>query len=416
MAAVEAAVADLGAWADAARAAGNAREEVRALLAVSAAWALTDRARCVEVAAVAVERSRTAGDPGLTTRAAAYHAYCRARVEGWRADDAAAAAAALATARTRWQPALLAAHLGMHALFLNLRADYTAAQRAAAEAVPLAEQAGDSSTYALCQYQHSWALLHAGAWGELLTMLARGLAVAMRNEHRPWAIVYTLLLAWCAVEAGDGETACTLAADSLTAAREIEHEFGIGLGLLVSGRAQLCRGDAYAAARDLDALAERAAAHPASMEWALRLPLQPARSECARADGDWQRAVAEADAAAALAAQSGERTYLALAHRARAAAALAGRRTDDASAAITAAATVLESGAAPLAAWRVWASAAEIADAAGRRKEAATLRARSAAVREQLADSLAIVDVASAADLPVSVRALQQTLRAPRRR
>lgn len=413
---IKAAVADLSAWADATPTAGTAREEVRALLALSAAWALTDRARCIDVAAAAVERSRLAGDAALVARASAYHGYVRARVHGWRTEDAAASAAGLAAARTRGHPALLATHLGMHALFLNLQADYTAAQRAAQEAVLLAEQVGDSFTYALCQYQRSWALLHAGAWGELLTVLAGALTVAMRNEHRPWVTVYTLLLAWCAAEAGDGDTASALAADGLAAARAIEHEFGIGLGLLVSGLAQLSCGDPPGAARHLDALAERAAAHPALMEWALRLPLHLTRSECACADGDWQRAGAEADAAAALAAEPGERTYLALAHRARAAAALAARRIDAATVAITAAAGVLDGGETPLAAWRVWETAAEVAAATrGRRNQVATLRARSAAVREQLADSLALVDTTSAAALPVSVRALQEALRARRR-
>jgi len=129
-------------------------------------------------------------------RTRGYAAYWFARMRGWRASDAVASADALASARRSGHPGARAAHLGMHAYFANLQSDYAAAARHAAEGGALAARAGDSFfTHALCRYQECWALLHGGQWGTLLAVLHEAIRAAERNEHRPWALVFTLVLA-----------------------------------------------------------------------------------------------------------------------------------------------------------------------------------------------------------------------------
>jgi hypothetical protein len=300
----------------------------------------------------------------------------------------------------------------MQAYFANLQGDYRSAAATAAEGAPLAEQAGDSFTHELCQYQQSWALLHAGEWGGLLRTLDAALRLAERNEHRMWTSTFRLLLAWWATYAGVVDFAAARAAECLSAALAAEHEYGTVLALLVSGWAELGRGASAAAQSQFAAVLERTARHPAAMEWVLHLPLRLGLSTAALLDGDAPRASEHAVAVCDLAAQSRERTYLALGHRAIAAAALTERRWDDAEAALDAARAALDGGPAPLAEWQIWSTAAALAGARGRRKEAAQHRARSAAVLDQLAASLQNVDFTTAGALGLPIEDVQRAIRA----
>jgi hypothetical protein len=89
-----------------------------------------------------------------------------------------------------------------------------------------------------------------------------------------------------------------------------------------------------------------------------------------------------------LAGQPGERTYLALGKSLLAKIALAEQQWEQAEAELLQALAVLEGVEAPLAAWRVYATAAQLYEQRGRSMEARRYWTRSAAVRTQLADSL----------------------------
>jgi DNA-binding winged helix-turn-helix (wHTH) protein len=409
---VNAAVEDFAAWAASARADGEGAEEVQALLATSAAWSVRDRTLFLALAEEAVERSRSVGDRDLHLRARGYAAYCFARVRGWRTGDAEASARALESVRHGGHVGLLAGHLGMHAYFANMQGDYAAAAAAGADGPALADRTGDSFMRATCQYQQCWALLHAGDWGALLATLHAALRVAERSDHPLWALVFKLTLAWWSTHTGDYEFAAAGAADGLRAARAAGHQHGTVLALLASGWAELGRADARAAQRDFAAVADVAAGEAAAVEWILHQPLHLGFSACALAAGDLARADAEARHVCALAAQPGERTYLALGHRALAEAAMRQARWDDADTALSAARSAVDAGGAPLAEWQVWASAATLAAARGQAAEAADYRARCARVRDQLAASLDGVEPDVANALGVALKDAQARLRA----
>jgi hypothetical protein len=183
------------------------------------------------------------------------------------------------------------------------------------------------------------------------------------------------------------------------------------LALLASGWAELGRSDAHAAQRDFAAVADVAAGEAAAVEWILHQPLHLGFSACALAAGDIARADAEARHVCALAAQPGERTYLALGQRALAEAAMAQARWDAADSALSAARSAVDAGGAPLAEWQVWASAATLAAARGQATEATDYRARCARVRDQLAASLDGVEPDVANALGVALEDVQRTLR-----
>ena len=408
---IAAAVDDLSAWEASARADGAGAETVRALLAASAAWWFRDRARGLALAEEAAERSRNVGDPDLHLQARAYTAYSFARVHGWRPGDAQAAADAVATFRRRKSAGLLAAHLGMHAYFANLQGQYPAAAAGAAEGAALAEPAGESFAHQFCQYQQGWALLHAGDSGALLRVLHGALGAAERNEHRLWALIFKLMLAWWAAQTGDSARAAPRADDCLTAARAAGHEYGTLFGLLVSGWAELGRGAVTAARDRFDALSELAARQAELMEWVLHLPLHLGRSACALAAREPRAAAREAERVCELAAQPGERTYLALGHRARAAAAIAERRWPVAEEALAAARGALDGTGTTLATWQVWHAAARLAEAIGHKDEAAQHRRRCTAALDEIAARLGGVDAALADELGVSISATQNAIR-----
>jgi hypothetical protein len=118
------------------------------------------------------------------------------------------------------------------------------------------------------------------------------------------------------------------------------------------------------------------------------MPLHLGLSEYWLAQGAFERARQEARHLCVLAMQPGERTYLALGKRALAAIALAEQEWEQAEAELSQALAVLEGAEAPLAAWRVYATGAQLSEQRGRSTEALRYWTRSAAVLTQLADSL----------------------------
>ncbi|MFH0350453.1 MAG: hypothetical protein ACHBMF_00750 [Chromatiales bacterium] len=104
--------------------------------------------------------------------------------------------------------------------------------------------------------------------------------------------------------------------------------------------------------------------------------------------GDREQAREAAHRLCALAGRPGERTYLAQGYRLLAEIALAEQHWEEAEADIARALAVLAGAEVPLAAWRVYATAAELNDRQGRTAEARAYWNRSAAVIHALADSL----------------------------
>lgn len=410
-----AALADLEGWAASARADADGRAETRALLAASATWSLRDRARCLSLAEQAVARSAQVDDVDLQRHAAGYAAYCFVRIRGWDPSHAVASERALAAARRRAGPGVLAAHLGMRAYFDNVQSNYAGAAATALEGATIARRSGDGFTHALCQFQQSWALLHAGRWGSLLGVLDDALRIAERNEQRAWSLAFTLLLAWWATQAGDPAMAAAPARAAVTAAHTAGHEYGAMLAGIVAGWSALGCGDRDAAGKAFALVQGEGERNAAAVEWVLRLPLQLGLSACAFAGGDLAGAGAAAERARALAAGPHERTYLALAHRAAAAVAIAQRRWTEAERKLHAAQSAIASGDAPLAEWRVWSTAAALAAARRQPGDAAAHRRRSRVVLERLRASLDRVPAATADALGIAIPRIQDAIRSQAR-
>jgi hypothetical protein len=124
------------------------------------------------------------------------------------------------------------------------------------------------------------------------------------------------------------------------------------------------------------------------MDWMLRMPLHRSLSEYWLALAKFELARQEAERLCELAGQPGERTYLALGRRQLAAIALAERDWQRAETEIEQALAVVEGGEAPLAEWRVCATAGQLYERLHQRGEAGRYWRRSAEVLTRLGHSL----------------------------
>jgi len=255
----------------------------------------------------------------------------------------------------------------------------------------VALEVGDAPQYLRCQFFRAMALLHLGQWGEMRYVLQESIATAEKNGHLPWLICLRLALAWLHEQAGDYVRARELSEQGLKQSQALQFKQGRLLSVLLLGSAQLGLKQyerAIQCFRDITYLFER--------ERGLQVgPVQIVLSHCLSAywwaQGDFTRARQEAERLCELAAHPGERTYLALGKRLLAEIAFAERKWGQAEAVVSQALAVLEGAEAPLAEWRVCATAAQLHQRRGDKAEAQTYWTRSAAVLKRLADSLSEV-------------------------
>jgi tetratricopeptide (TPR) repeat protein len=364
--------------------------EVTALLLLSSAQFWISRELCLQAVDQATELSRHIQDDLLRARVRGYCGHWNLNLRGWRDDEAQAFVAGLQAARQSGDRSRLSLHVVRDCYFQCMRSDYAAACRAAEEGMQLALETGDAFDYMLAKFFGAWAMLHRGQWGHIPPSLQHGIEMAERNGHDLWARLFRMGLAWLYEEAFNFEPARALCEPAVQYARASPQETGQLLfkSLIVSGlahtgleqydRAKECFGD----------IMTRLENERWVMDWILNAPLHYGLSECQLRQGDFNQAGQTAERLCELASLAPERTYLALGRRVLAEVAMAEKDWRRAEAELAQALTVLEDAEAPLAQWRVYATAAQLHARRRRKSEAKSYWARSAAVLHRLADSL----------------------------
>lgn len=383
---LDGAVAEFASLADAAHAVQSVDLEVRALVHQATIVYLRDREAAAALFRRADAASRALPDPSIALHLKSLGAYNRLRARGFRAEDRLACAEAVRA--LDGTPALLVKHLGRSAMFEAAAGEYDAARTLSERGLALAIDTGDLFEHLLCQHTRAWALLHLGAWGDAWRGLADETELAQRNEHAQWAALFRLQSTWLLLEAGLLERAEALCGEALETGRSARHALSHFLGLVLLAAVRLGRGESAAAQKLLREIDAGLASHELRMEPVLRPLLESVRAGTALARGELDAARTHAGELLEVASATGDPTYQALAHRLLAQASLAAGRPADASRAIDAALALVDGGRAPLAGWRVHATAAEIATARRRRTDARAHHAASAAILARLADSL----------------------------
>jgi hypothetical protein len=365
--------------------------EAKALLYLASALTWVDRAR----RRAALDRVATLAakidDELLRAHVRGYAAYWNLPVHGWRADDAAACAAAVAASRAAGARELLCLHVGRSAYFQCLQSEYRAACCAGEEACQLALEVGNGFEYLACQHYRALAFLHLGEWGDMLATVHDGIRMADRNGHDVWATFFRMQLAGLHLQAFDFPTARQLAEAGVARTRAAGHREGETFSAMLLGMAHLGLGQERQALACLRRLEVGVDEGGSFVGWLSRMGFHFGLAEYWLRAGDLARAAVEAERLRALAAPSRERTYLALAARQRVEIALADRRAGDPEVPLAEALALLDGGDVPLAAWRVHATAARVY-AQSRATEATRHRRQAAAIVDTLAQSLGGAD------------------------
>ncbi len=367
---------------------GRMEDEAMALdhMAIALSW--VDRERCLVAAERFVTLSRGAADDLLKAHAIGCWGYWQTLFLAWGDEHAEALAHAITAVRRAGDRTKLGLHLARISFFECLRSEYSAACRAAEEGAQIALELSDAHIFLLSQYYLAWGLLHLGRWGEMRRILSQGLEMAERNEHSRWTVLYQLELAWLHEQALDFETACEICERAHEQALKIGHPYTELLSLILLGRARLGLGQREAAFRCFLTVIDRLERERSLMDWVLSILLRDGLSRYWFSQGDLVRARNEAETLRDLAAPSGERTYLSLAHRTLAEIALAAQQWDLAEREASLALSVLEVIDAPVAEWRVCATTAQLHEHLGHTAEAARYWRRSANALDRLVESL----------------------------
>jgi len=367
---------------------GQVNEEVKAWLAAASALSWVDRERSRAALERAVALSSNVTDVLLRAHTRAYWGHWYARFRSWREEDAEACTTVIAAARHVGERGLLSLHVARSCYFQYARSDYQAVCRTAEEGLALALDAGQPFDYLYCQYYRAQALLHLGQWGDMLHTIQDGLHMAERNGHHLARQLLQLAMVWLHEQAGDFASARALCGHVLAQAQTTQHTTGYFFSLLLLGCAHHGLGQAKCAWHCFNAILQQLEHDPDVLEWIFQMPLRHALSEYWLSQAALEPARQEAKRLCALAVQPGERTYLALGKHALAKIALAEQQWEQAEAELSQALAVLEGAEAPLAAWRVYATAAQFYERRGCSMQARRYWTRSAAVRTRLADSL----------------------------
>jgi DNA-binding winged helix-turn-helix (wHTH) protein/tetratricopeptide (TPR) repeat protein len=380
-------IEDFTARARYAREHGRGDEEVRALLELGGALSWVDRDRSLAAVEQALALVPRLPDEALQAHVRSSHAFQRILLRGWRDEDAETCRLSLDIVRRVGERRHLSLHVGRYAHLHNHRSEYRAACRTAEEALRLAVEVSDAYHYMAAQYHRAWALLHLGEWGELCRVLRDGLEMAERNGHHLWARAFRFQTAWLFTHVGEFVRARELCERERRPGEELQ--LGVFMGSVVLGFAELGLRQFAAALRAFEEVGGRSEGDRlALMDWILSMPWRLGLGECWLARRQFARAREQMEELCRLAAAPGERTYLALGHRGRAEAALGEGDRATAERQVAEAIAVLDGFEAPLAEWRVYATAAQIEEARDRRSRAEAYWRRSVAALDRLATSL----------------------------
>lgn len=282
--------------------------EIDATLGLGDALFWVDRQGCLEAGERAVALSLQTADAAIQIHAQGKYVHYCSVVNGYQTQYAQAYEAALQLAQSSDDETLQCVHYPRHLYYLIIRSEYPQASALAKTAMQLALDNGDAASYLSCEFFHAWALFYEGKWGEMLSVIQAALALAKKNEHRPWVLHFTLQKSWLLLQLGDyaGSRALCLPI--------YEQASGMGSGSLYYFSLiillQLETASGQVVSQDyVTAVTAKLADTPMAIDWVLRFPLQQGLAEFYLQQQQWDQATRAAEELLALAMCSGEQTY-----------------------------------------------------------------------------------------------------------
>jgi tetratricopeptide (TPR) repeat protein len=358
-------------------------------MAYPASWVSSQR--CLQVVERALELSDHLSDPLLRARVRASCLVRRIWACGWNAQDAADCASALADIRRAGDRRVVAAHLVDCNLIAWASSNYRIAREDAVENLRiLSEQSEDNAyvnvAYWMSQFVMPWGLLFLGEWGELLRELDSGIAILARNGDHYRAQTLCLYSAWLHFHAMDFEQVVKTCESILPLVGLPERTPWRRFCLVLAGSAEAAVGRETRALEHLSRVGEEMDRQTVIHDWYTRMLLDSALSELWLAKGDIARARLQADRFLKGTLATEEHTWRALAWETNARVAISD--LDRAQECVAQALESMEGFDTPLAAWRVHATAADVAQRRGDAERAREHLKNSGATILRLANSL----------------------------
>jgi DNA-binding winged helix-turn-helix (wHTH) protein len=367
---------------------GYADGEAKALFYLASTLFSRDPGRCLAAARRAVELSGSLADPLLQAQTLGAAGYWRSVLQGWQQGDRHSCAAALGAAQRAEDRALESLLIGRFCYFECVSSEYRRAAALADEGRQLALGVGDAYEYLFCQYYRALALLFAGQWNELRSVLVDSFQVADRSGHWLWPVAVRLETAWLHTEASDFAGAQTFAEEALAQARRAQYHYGERMSVLLLGHSHLGLGHPDTALEYFRQVSEWGEKGRPPLDWMLEMPLHHGLAVLRLDRGEAKQAREHAEWLDALATRCGERTWRALAAEALAMISEAERKPARAEAELARALSIVDGSEVPLAEWRVHETAARFSRRRERWEEAAGHFARSARGIRRLAHEL----------------------------
>ena len=368
--------------------------EVRALVEMAYPLAWSSSQRSLEVIDQALRLGEGQRDTLMGARSRARCMVRRILVRGWDAEDAAACHAALADIRrlgTRedvsWDT--------IDTAWVDLAsAGYRKAYQETVDSLAVLKEAGDEYSQLnyglarrLCELLGGWSLTLLGEWGAALSELDAAIARAERNADRHIGGLMVLVRSFAQVLAFDFAGAQAGCASVSPPDRPLQN-FPRHLCLTLEGTAAAGLGDHERALERLLTVGEEMDRQPQLWDWYWRLFQRWTLADLWLARGELAHAREQGELMVAGASATAERTWQGLACEVNARIALAGGDARQAREIIEHGLAAIDGVEAPVAAWRVHATAAEVCQALGESDRAQSHRDSSRNIVLKLAASL----------------------------
>jgi DNA-binding winged helix-turn-helix (wHTH) protein/tetratricopeptide (TPR) repeat protein len=335
--------------------------EVFALIDMAFPLASISSQRYLEVLEQALRLSSELADPTLVARARVSCLVRRMAAVGWNFEDAAECRDTLESIRKAGDRNELALHLIDYGLIQSLSSQYRDAHRSAVESFAILSAGGDENPYLGVAYWLSHrSLLFLGEWSEALREIDAAIARAEKNGDQHNVHILRLHRAGVHLSALDFSSVLETCDAESAFLRSIESTSGLRLCLILAGSAEVMVGQYEQALQLLMTARDVMDREPLIFDWYWRLLLESALTELwlERRDPGQARPQAERFLRAALA--TAEHTWQAMAWEAYARVALNEGDVERAQDSVGKALSVLQGFEAPLAAWPVHATCAEL--------------------------------------------------------
>jgi len=363
------------------------REEVNGLVDLSRFCLYVDRRQCLPFAEQALAKSHMIDDATFKALVQGNVANLYLMLRGWRTEDATFCRDAVKSIADSQDLSMLMRRCSMEMVLEFLSSNYPACCDATSRGRELARMVGDVYLFVLYNTVDAFALLYLGECGEVQRSVASALAITVRNVNPQAGALCQLTIGWLHAEVQDFEGAARRAEETLNPTVEANpFNFFIGRNLLA--KAYIGLRNLPLARKHLEAIERRIEIDGVPMESLIAPHYHLNRCDYWFEAGDMERARSEALRLYELTVTAPDRPFLAVSHGVMAKVAMVAGDAPTARSHLSKAISIVRGVKLPLAAWRIYATAADFYESAGDARKALKYRCRAGQIVRSLANSL----------------------------